>query len=567
MEIQNGQKEVYRSSKFQQDPTTSNDNDPTTSETVHWRPCVDGNISTTMSTDFSSCTLLPIPSEESSSCSVVLSPNGKFITSSFYLDSSGRACISLPLELTFPSEDVLNAYLAKDCFDPKPINYEKADDSEGKEAGPENEEESSAQQNQEIVNKSSICIEAKVALTFGTGEAIIATVEAVKLLSIKLQGVKSLIFETDIIVRVSRGAKIGARISDPSVKANLEVAAVLSEKIAELDSTTTALAALSNLNLVGGVPANLVQNHRRVRFVRTNPFTLHASLTQALTVSVKSVTGPFMGQTFLALTIRHSGTHSEPVTVTRIALHPSHSQEKNEDNQESQPAEEVLDTTKLVQWGYSLRSDPNLPVTLNSHEAFSTVLTVEASQDSQCRTYVCPVSVTAVLGRKEDTHRYQVIADADAEWTTSKAATSDGFHLDLSLGERVCRVGAPMTVQIKVRNLSMDTKDLMLLVDNDKESMENPSTNGGHKKVEEKDQFGVEGLSVVDKNSPSELISLDVAYLLGVLEGQATADASLRFIPLREGSITIPNLQIVDRKSGRKYVCFHKLRATVGSAE
>ena len=504
-----------------------------------------------MAADFCTFSLLPVPSKDSSSCSVVLSSDGKWKTSSFYLDSSGRASISLPLELKFPSETVRNEYLSKDCFHPRPSNAEVG-----------------ATRSDDEKSSSSIGVEAKVALTVGSGEAIVATVETVKLLSTRLEGT-SVIFDSDIIVLVSRPGGTQINSGDASgVKAALDVSAVLMEKIAG--------EVVPMGGLLGGVHLHPVPK-RRVRFTRTPPFTLHASLTHALSLSAKSVSGPSMGQTFLALTIRHSGTHTEAITITNVALHPSHSQEGDAGDR-TLP---VADTSKIVKWGYAPRSDPKLPLTLTQHEAFSTILVVDAAQDSKCRTFCCPVSVTAVLGQTDlhnNRHRYQVVAAATTTWETSKAVIepSDGFRIDLSLGQQDCSVGAPLTVNVKVRNLSAQTRDLMLLVSGSDAGAEEPDVavvgDEGQVYSSKKDGYklSVEGLSVDGSSmegAARELVSVDDAYCLGVLQSLSTTEALLRFIPLRKGSLTIPNLQLVDRKSGKRYTCLHKLRATVQEAE
>jgi hypothetical protein len=515
-----------------------------------------------MSTDFATFTLLPVSSTDASSCSVVLSSDGKWKTSSFYLDSSGSASVSLPLELKFPSETILQEYVARDCFRPRPdlpeAQRENVDTLHGKEATPQ---------------KSSICIEAKVTLTFGSGEAITATVENVKLLSTKIIGA-SVFFDSDITVRVSRPGGASTNSNEASgVKTALDVSAVHVEKLDDGEGIPkNYLDGLKIVNSIGSQHRPMPK--QRVRYTRTSPFSLQASLTQALSISIKSVSGCSMGQTLLALAMRHPGTHTEAITVTNIALHPRLSKEIDGTNA-SPPA---TDASKIVTWQYAPRADPKLPLILEPHEVFSTILAVDATQDIKCRTFTCPVSVTALLGRKEaQRHRYKVVASTEATWETSKAAIepSDSFLINLSLGEQTCHVGALLTVIVHVRNLSTQPCDLMLLVSGQGvcPDVEVDLNDEDHLRVSEKDgyKFSVRGLSLVESTyaasrTDTDLITVDVAYLVGFVGGQSTADAVLRFIPLRQGSVSIPNIQVVDRKSGKSYTCLHKLRATVEAA-
>ena len=640
---------------------------------------------TTPTTDFSLCKLLPVvlsnDASSSSSCAVVAvndsssSEHKKYKTSSFYLDSSGRASISLPLQLEFPSEESLRHF--QDCLEPKPVNNNNNKSAAKDEEGNNDETTTSSttttttaaastQDPPSPPPKRRISIEAKVTLSIGSGEAIVATVEKVTVQSTKQQLVSSsnnnnnnnnniVIFETDIIVRVSRAGTAGAVVPSSSngdassgAKADLEIAAVLLEQsdatatatapTAKQDTSTTmkysqTLDGLTLLNL-GGAAARrrrlnsnniLNSNNTAVRYTRTKPFTLQASLTNALSISVVSIPGPVVGHTLLGLTIQHTGTHTEDICITNIALHPSHSRECNGGNRGVVPAAAaaaagvVKDTSKLVQWGYARQSDPDLPLTLQCHEAFSTILAVDATQDSKCRKFTCPVSVTAVLGfqqtvdttaidkdekkknsqqQQQQRHRYQVIAVAEAEWETSKPAIepTDGFRVDLTLGDdgsteadksHTCKVGAPLTVQVQVRNLSTQPRDVMILIPSgnrnkiiDGDDYPNNSDGSGSGDalqvyIAEKDGYklGIKGvdhhrsLTTVNSGDDSQdLISVDVAYLLGVLQAQSTAKASLRFIPLREGFVKIPNLQLVDKKTGKRYACLHKLRASVQSA-
>lgn len=77
--------------------------------------------------------------------------------------------------------------------------------------------------------------------------------------------------------------------------------------------------------------------------------------------------------------------------------------------------------------------------------------------------------------------------------------------------------------------------------------------------------FGVWGLSGDDDgttrhNRDHELLAVDAALLLGEVRGQHTVEAELRFVPLREGTLDVPNLKLYDKLGGRWYNCVHLLK-------
>lgn len=485
---------------------------------VHLHPLI---LSMIDANDFPSCTLWPSLSLDP--CGVLKTEDGKLNVLSFYLDSTGRACISLPVELTFPSTSLLEDCLEQGCFLPKPSGEESGENIYDPEIQPNTQ-------------SSMIGIEAKVIFTYGTGTAMHASVEAVRILSSHLhRNKKSVEFDTEIYIRVIQGSNT-VNPDHATAKVQLEISAVYLAKRPALNKITDALRKLAEMDLPGD-DVSAETNNYSVQHFRSSSFTLYASLTPALEVEVNSVQGPTVGRTFLTLTIRHSGKHKEPVIIDRIALHPSRSFDKKKNTKDANP--DLVDLSDVVVWRYLPEADPLLPVTLLVNEAISTILTVDATQHRACGTFCCPVSVVAGLGQREDSYRYQVITELESEWNTS-TPPGDGFEISLRLDETVPKVGRLFAVHVNVRNLSGAPRDILLNVCMD-------------------DGDG--------KGPPNDLLFLDDGYLMGIVGGDCTGEASLRFIPLREGCLTVPNLELFDRKSGQKYACYHRLRATVQKSD
>lgn len=477
-------------------------------------------------------------------------------TNSYYLDSSGRACLSLPLLLIFPNEDLLKKSLDANCFHPKPL-YDK-------------HEEISITLKPDETQSSSIFIDAKVALTFGSGEAVLAIVEHVRVHSITVESSTLLLFETDVSVRVSNaGGESRASMTD--IKVAFEIAAVLQQRLPfhDDDSTTTALKLLKNT-----MTKSIDPSSQNVKRTRTSPISMKALLTQALFVMVDSVSGPTSGETLLSVHIRHSCTHKEPVTITRIGIHTL---------QEETTLAVPQTTSSTVRWGFAENCDLSLPITLNAAESYSTILFVDASRDTCSRKFKCPVSVTAVLGKRENSsneYRYQVTASAQAEFISSPMTSepSDGFSLDFQLVDCDLRVGSLVVVRVAVRNLSNEIRNnLSLIVGNNaignkEELVQAPNAMHGQLDVStvlNEYKLGVKGLSLKEMMNDSHdiLIELDTGYLLPQIEGHRAVSVDLRFIPLRQGLVTFPHLQIVDQTNGVIYWCNHKFRAVIDARE
>ncbi|GAX26463.1 hypothetical protein FisN_1Lh710 [Fistulifera solaris] len=477
----------------------------------------------------------------------------KVTRNSYYLDTSGRACLSVPLVLSFPTERCLKDTFNANCFYPRP-NYDET--TEDGIAG-----------NEETPTSSSIAIEAKVALTFGSGEAIMAVVEQVRVHSTEILSPTSVLFETDIHIRVSL-LEGNTRWRMTDVKVAIETSAVLRQRLPDQgdSSTDRALRLLKHT-----MTKSLDTDVHNVRSSRTAPISIKAHLTQALIIHVDSVSGPTVGETFLSVQIRHSSTHKEPVTITRIALHPL---------QDELTHAAPRTTSSSIRWGFAERCDPCLPITLNPDESFSTILLVDASQESAYQTFKCPVSVTAVLGKRESSiggHRYQVTASAKAEFTSSPMASepSDGFVLDFQVINEKVHVGSLVTVRVSVQNLSNNTRrNLMLWVGDNKTSREEKLSLAANEVARRQEasnerddgyKIKITGLSLSElmKAPHQSLISLDTQYILPPIEGHTATTADFRFIPLVEGLVTFPHIHVVDRTRGFTYASLHEFRAVV----
>lgn len=407
------------------------------------------------------------------------------------------------------------------------------------------------------------------------------------------------------------------------------------------------------------VPANLLQKNRLemhygTKILRTAPpLRIRAKLIPPLRLSVREVCGAraASGSTLVEITVEHSSEwHDEPVTLTGIAFHPGQSrlwtgigESRSGDASNSHPATDdeypesalpmaalrpakgksmrggelsVMDMSRRVRWGFAAGTAPELPLVLGPHEALATVIQIDAGEDVRSRAFWSPISANAVVGGGE-----RVMVATDARWTTSRVAVenSDAFRVDMSLRgglSTVCRVGAPLVVSLRVLNLSMEPRDLMLLMAKDGEGRNNgglqweqrplrgqrirtrrgsfyANVMGGtmlHNRahlLEERMNgappkenhsfntavvsevngytFGVWGLSGDDDGTTRhhrdhELLAVDAALLLGEVKGQHSIEAELRFVPLREGTLNVPNLKIYDKRGGRWYNCVHTLK-------
>lgn len=408
------------------------------------------------------------------------------------------------------------------------------------------------------------------------------SVEGITILSSTVEG-NSIILDTEVIVRSSSKLDLkskGKQVPKPGVvKTRLNVAAVLANRSIPQRPVASGLVALElggGSRPLSGMAKNLSMLH--AKHTKLGPLSVELSLTSALCLSATSVDGPSNGNTMVSLTMQHSNTHSEPVTVTNIALHPGHSRQDSLSlTNKSMPGGSVVDMSNRVKWGYVPQTAPELPLTLQPFEAFSIILNIQATDIASSKTYASPVSVTAVVGQDSLTSRRpQSVVTTDAQWTTGRVAIepSNAFRIELSLRESTCQVGAPFSVNCRVENLAEETRDLLLVMpkggneneDYDEDDDVNPpvvSDANGY-------SFGVWGLSSGDDKdalsfSKDELLAMDAAIMLGEVKGQQSVNAEIRFVPLKEGPLRIPDFKLYDKRDEEWYSCAHKLCVVASS--
>lgn len=490
--------------------------------------------------------------------------------------------------------------------------------------------------------------------------------------------ITALLFDIEIAVRGNGVIKID-RLREMLEEGELEVCAVLRQKSKVQDeegsknSNDKSLlggqegagiaAGLLGLDLGVSVSSSATTVKKRTepamhygtKIMRTNPVQISVKLLPPLQLTVREVSGAraASGSTLVEITVAHcTRWHREKVTVTGIAFHPGQSRlwepnleqrdehdDSSVDGQTSPTVENsngrsmqggelsVVDMSRRVRWGFLPGSAPELSLVLGPHEAYSTVIQIDAGEDVRSRIFNSPVTVNATIGNHTspitsstiNDDRERVMVTADARWTSSRVGVenSDAFRIDMYLRgglETVC-VGAPIVVSLRVLNLSMEPRDLMLLMAKDGEggrnsglqwerptdesrirrgsqimrtktmlhNRDNPSNLTSRSKdnrsfntavVSEVNgyTFGVWGLSGCDDGTTRhhrdhELLAVDAALLLGEVKGQHSIEAELRFVPLREGTLDVPNLKLYDKRGGRWYNCVHTLKIVAAAKE
>jgi hypothetical protein len=395
------------------------------------------------------------------------------------------------------------------------------------------------------------------------------------------------------------------------------------------------------------------------------PPTLIVDLIPALFVSVKEVSGGALpkGVTLISLGMYHSNLRKEPVVITNIALHPGHSRFLDKDEFHMFNNEKLCDTTntvttsthsnnykntnspngidgikggeqavinmtKHVRWGYVSRTAPTFPLILNPNEAFSTVIEIHGKEVMSQRSFISPICVSAVVGHIDlsnikpsrlnaevkGNNKSHVIVTVDAKWSTCAIAVgpTDAFRVKLAIGDSTCHVGTQVTVSLKITNLSLGARDLMLIMAKDECEHEEKNNNANiNAKVEDKlvdssleestiskgsltgsqiqfmsqsgtsnertsvndavvyevnnYTFGAWGLGENDDGTirhsrDHDLLAVDAALLLGEVRGQMSVEAELRFVALRDGMLNVPNFKLYDRIHEKWYDCPHNLK-------
>lgn len=239
--------------------------------------------------------------------------------------------------------------------------------------------------------------------------------------------------------------------------------------------------------------------------------------------------------------------------------------------------ETTANMTKSMQWGYAPKTELSLPLTLGPRDAYCTVLTVNAGEEMQSRAFISPVSVTGAVGKasieNDDnasiSHSKRVVVAAEAHWSTELVAVEpvDAFRIEMNVKQSEVKVGQPMYVSLRIFNLGLDPRDLMLLMAKDERkgtAAKDEAVNTAVVSEVSGYTFGVWGISGEDDgtvrlNRDHELLAIDAALLLGEVLGQHAVDAELRFVPLREGRLKVPNWKLYDKAAGKWYTCTHNL--------
>jgi hypothetical protein len=323
-------------------------------------------------------------------------------------------------------------------------------------------------------------------------------------------------------------------------------------------------------------------------------------------------------------------TSTEPPTSTTTVAPPPTTTTTTIEGKSIQGGElSVIDMSRRVRWGYIPGTAPTLPFILSPYEAFATVIQIDAGEDVRSRAFLSPITVTATIGSPTNIVNREVVGSnnnntakqydnndderimvaADARWTSSRVGVenSDAFRVDMSIrGDPTSwRVGAPLVVSLRVLNLSMEPRDLMLIMAKDGEGTDS-STSGLRygdqqqtttkragdnvkmlhqptKAVRRRSKkenhrfntavvsevngytFGVWGLTGDDDGTTRhhrdhELLAVDAALLLGEVKGQHSIETELRFVPLKEGTLDVPNLKFYDKRGKKWYNCIHTLK-------
>ena len=555
-----------------------------------------------ISPHFVGCRLKPQGAEQA-----VADAKSPYKVNSFYLDSAGRVQVSLPLQLSLSSSEALQAVLASHCIQPPPPSINGSND----------DDEGSVDRNGTYL----LSVEARVTMTFGTGEAISATVESVQIESTRVKDdeVNTLCLQVQANLRVSRQGEIVSSVA--GVKLNLEVFAVLTEKhktsqspsaqntttehkssgvvLSQMSQERHALAiGLRDLHLGHSQQSSFgpsaaynlkhtaTSTHHVVTKTRlTPPILCQVGLNHALSVESRSMNGPTLGETWIALNISHSNTHSYPVTITNVTLHPAFSQSYAATTSRVGEAP-VVDMSQNVHWRFldGCSRTTKFPKILQPNDAYSTVLYLTAEEDIMSRKFTSPISVTAAiyeetLAPATSKRTTEIVAVAQGEWTSAKrpVAASDSFCVDITLPDpETVTVGKIFSLSLSIYNLGPEHKDLKVLVlSSTRDKSESESSPQGTCIVFENPDITklVLGSSTSGEDVDigrkhlweKQLLAVDDSCFVGPIKSLERVDAQLRFIPLRAGTCHVPNLELASLGGKEQegpasiYSCLHNL--------
>jgi hypothetical protein len=567
----------------------------------------------TMDEIFASCSLFPVTglspnSTAPSILSVVPSDSTtqakQYKTTAFYEDNtSGRYVVSLPLELRFSSPENLETFVQSGCWEEIPKDKISASDSKRSEW--------------------SLGIEAKVGLTFGTGSAVSAAVEHVAIVqrsrpsSQKAEAAASLFVDAEVCIQVHGWKELSTEES-MRVKSILEVTAVLSSTAT---STTVLLTDAecyqernlhSALSLLNGVSVDSARSlSSRTRSLRLNPVSLQVAATYAFSVDVRSTVlqeSPHKTglKNLAVVTIRHSNTHQEDLTVSHLTIHPEkslfvHRTDSAEGSVASKSGiERYKDMADILTWSFAPFSGiPSLPFILRPNEAFAVSLLLDGSTDERSRSFLSPLlvssSVTLPVMSGTMPRSREVVAASRVQWTSACRATfqpTDSFRVSLRLvsnpdrlesgptdpspgdapSRRSFMAGIPFGVEVSLENLGVEPRNIQIEV-LEEQSSDSESLASDEQKFESSSARAAPPVgtdySARGWTEPRFLVTIDETADVGVVPSKTTRSeaAVLRFVPTRSGAYKIPPLRLIDRLTEQSYYCFHSLCALVDSSQ
>lgn len=240
--------------------------------------------------------------------------------------------------------------------------------------------------------------------------------------------------------------------------------------------------------------------------------------------------------------------------------------------------------TESVEWSFANKTELKLPLTLLPHDAYSTVIFINAGEERNSRQFTSPLSVTGVIdtnanaeatANDDDGHEQcRVVVAGDVHWTTNLISVepADAFRIEMCTVESTVRRGEPMVVKLRIFNLSLESRHLMLFMPPKKDrnphnkqfDVKNESVNAAIVSESDGYTFGVWGISGEDDgtvrlNRDHDLLAIDTALVLGDVKGQHAIDAELRFVPLHLGRLKVPDWRLYDKGAKRWYSCKHDL--------
>lgn len=261
----------------------------------------------TLKESFASCKIAPATIDEGGTRTSIVPSGTSWETTSFFNDSSGRSTFDLPILLSFPTKKDLDLFLAAKCLDPPPKNLVVEDEGVSTNGKPDSE--------------SSVGFEIKSQWLDETKEVCI---EDVSVLGCSVEDL-NVRFQLEVTVRASnhhhkplKNSTSDVTPEELSVMTSLEITPVLTTKT-KVDEKENGRIPDRSVLEVAAIP-----NYRRktltshIQETRLDSFTLALTLTHAFTIFVRSVQGPSTENTLISLTIRHSKSHPEPVTISDI---------------------------------------------------------------------------------------------------------------------------------------------------------------------------------------------------------------------------------------------------------